>query len=90
MGQSVKTSDVRASRCLTERLDVQFGKTPLMAAARYGQKGVVSVLLKAGASVDATDKVRTCLRRLLWFDGACCVAGTEFGYPYCLHMAFGG
>lgn len=36
----------------------QLGRTPLMLAARYGHSKIASLLLKAGAFVDAVDKVR--------------------------------
>ena len=46
---------------------VQFGKTALHHAARYGHEQVVQTLLKGDADVNATDKVGN-LRRLPLLD----------------------
>ena len=48
-------------------LTLQFGKTPLHEAARGGHNATVEVLLKAGANVKATDKVRSkVLAVMIW------------------------
>jgi hypothetical protein len=60
----------RTDPSLCGGLLLQKGKTPLYIAAKFGQEGVVQLLLGAGAAVDAADEVGPPLPLYKWVDRA--------------------
>lgn len=59
MGNAVQLQEILGSKINPNCRSPYLSETPLMLATRYGQDAAVKALLKAGASVNATDSVST-------------------------------